>query len=471
MGMLWDLDSFAKNVAVIDESGASYTYGELKEKSNALASFVGERCLVFILASNTIGSLIGYVGLVNNGIVPLMLDGHLDGELLDHLINTYQPKYIWCQTSKANELGFEVAISIYNYSLLKTNCLKNYPMHKELALLLTTSGSTGSPKLVRQTYNNILSNTKSIVQYLDLDVDEKPITTLPMNYTYGISIINTHLFVGATLLLTNETIFSRDFWKMFKEQGATSFGGVPYTYEMLERLRFFRMDLPSLKTMTQAGGKLSLDLHKKFAEYAFATGKKFVVMYGQTEATARMAYLPYDKAIEKCGSMGIAIPGGRFSLIDLAGRTIEEPEEVGELVYEGENVTFGYAVCGDDLIKGDDNHGKLITGDMAKFDKDGFYYVVGRKKRFLKMFGKRVNLDEMERMIKSDFTNIECACCGLDDNMFIFVTDESSIGAIKKYVSDKTGINFSGFRIKFIESIPKNESGKTKYLELEKYYG
>ena len=470
MSTIWELASFANNIAVIDEKSVRYTYNDLKEKTDELASFIGERCLVFVLASNTIGSLVGYVGLVNNNIVPLMLDGHLDDELLNNLIETYRPKYIWCQTSKVTEFGFETVFSVYDYSLLKTNCLNNYPMNEELALLLTTSGSTGSPKLVRQTYKNIFANTKSIVEYLRLNKNEKPITTLPMNYTYGISIINTHLFVGATLLLTNETIFSREFWKMFREQGATSFGGVPYTYEMLDKLRFFRMDLPSLKTMTQAGGKISLDLHKKFADYAEATNKKFVVMYGQTEATARMAYLPFDKAIEKCGSMGIAIPGGKFELIDQNGNLIKEPETVGELVYEGDNVTFGYAVCGDDLIKGDDNHGRLLTGDMAKFDEDGFYYVVGRKKRFLKMFGKRVNLDEMERMIKSDYPDIECACCGLDDNMYIFITNESFTDRIKNYVSEKTGINFSGFKVRFVESIPKNESGKTKYLELEKHY-
>lgn len=468
--MIWDLGSFSKNIAVIDENAISYTYSELKNSCEKLASFIGGRCLVFVLASNTIGSLVGYAGLINNRIVPLMLDGHLDKELLDNLIATYCPKYMWCPTVKASELGFEIVFSLYDYSLLKTNCLVEFPMHEELALLLTTSGSTGSPKLVRQTYTNILANTKSIVQYLELTQSERPITTLPMNYTYGISIINTHLFVGSTILLTNETIFSREFWRMFKEESATSFGGVPYTYEMLEKLRFFRMDLPSLRTMTQAGGKITLDLHKKFSEYAHANNKRFVVMYGQTEATARMAYLPHDKAIEKCGSMGIAIPGGKFSLIDTNGNIINKPDEVGELVYEGDNVTFGYAICGDDLVKGDENKGRLLTGDMAKFDKDGFYYIVGRKKRFLKMFGKRVNLDEMERMIKSDFADIECACCGVDDNMYVFVTDSTLLETIKNYVSEKTGINFSGFKVRFVESIPKNESGKIKYLELEQFY-
>ena len=238
-----------------------------------------------------------------------------------------------------------------------------------------------------------------------------------MNYTYGLSIINSHLLVGAVLLLTEKALTQKEFWNFFKEAGATSFGGVPYTYEMLDRLRFYRMELPSLRYMTQAGGKLIPELHKKFAEYAEKNGKKFIVMYGQCEATARMGYLPADKAIEKCGSMGIAIPGGRFRLIGLDGSTVTEPYTTGELVYEGDNVTLGYAECGEDLLKGDEQHGVLETGDMAQFDEEGFYYIVGRKKRFLKIYGNRVNLDEIDRMVKGEFLGIDCAAAGVDDHM------------------------------------------------------
>ena len=152
--------------------------------------------------------------------------------------------------------------------------------------------------------------------------------------------------------------------------------------------------------MPQAGGKILSDLHQKFTEFAQREGKNFVVMYGQCEATARMSYLPSERARDKVGSMGIVIPGGKFSLIDVEGKEILEPETMGELVYEGENVTLGYAECADDLAKGDERYGRQETGDMAKRDGDGFYYIVGRKKRFLKIFGNRVNLDETERMIK-----------------------------------------------------------------------
>ncbi len=216
----------------------------------------------------------------------------------------------------------------------------------------------------------------------------------------------------------------REFWNFFRDAGASSFGGVPYTYEMLDRMRFMGMALPSLKTMTQAGGKLTPELHRKFAEWAGEHGKKFIVMYGQCEATARMGYLPAEKALEKYGSMGIAIPGGKFQLKDAEGRTITQPHVTGELVYEGRNVTMGYAECGADLAKGDERHGILATGDMAQLNEDGYYYIVGRKKRFLKIYGNRINLDELERLLKGSFPGLDLACGGVDDHLHIFLVEK-----------------------------------------------
>jgi acyl-coenzyme A synthetase/AMP-(fatty) acid ligase len=193
-------------------------------------------------------------------------------------------------------------------------------------------------------------------------------------------------------------------------------------------------------------------------------------MYGQTEATARMAYLPHEYSLSKTGSMGIAIPGGKFSLIDADGNTINESEVVGELVYEGTNVTLGYAESGSDLAKGDERNGILLTGDMAKRDSDGFYYIVGRKKRFLKIFGSRVNLDETERLVKSSFNDFDTVCAGKDDEMVVFITDKTKEKEVQKFLAEKMNLNHLAFRVKYIESIPKNESGKTLYVALEKFY-
>lgn len=468
--MMWDLLKRKNNICIQEESGLQLKYGDIYDFSKKFVDSAGVRCIIFIMCSNTAGSVAGYIACMDHKIVPLLLNAHIDKELLDNLLRLYYPAYLWLPKEHIGQFPeMEPIYEAYNYVLLKTGYYKNYPLYEELALLLTTSGSTGSPKFVRQSYTNVLDNAQSIVKYLELDETERPITTLPMNYTYGLSIINSHLLVGATILITEKTLMQKEFWNFFKEAEATSFGGVPYTYEMLDRLRFYRMELPSLRTMTQAGGKILPELHEKFAKYAAERGKKFVVMYGQCEATARMGYLPPEKAVEKKGSMGIVIPGGKFRLIGDDGKEVMAPDTTGELVYEGKNVTLGYADCGEDLIKGDERNGILETGDMAQFDKDGYYYIVGRKKRFLKIYGNRVNLDEVDRLIKSEF-GIEAASAGVDDHMYIFVTDEDYTESVKSFVVNKTKLNPAAFKVITIEEIPKNDSGKTLYKELAKYY-
>ena len=469
MGRIWDLEAYADHTALLEDTGARLTYGQLDTEAKALAEKIGHRCLVFSLCRNGIGSVLGYTAFLNGGIVPVMVSSHLEETLLGNLLDTYQPEYLWAPADQAGSFpGMAAEYEAHGYVLLKTGFGKVYPLYGELAVLMTTSGSTGSPKLVRQSYENILENAKAIAEYLKLDETERPISTLPMNYVYGLSIINSHFLVGATLLLTDRGLMQKEFWNFFREAGATSFGGVPYTYEMLDKLRFARMNLPSLRTVTQAGGKITPELHEKFAAWAAQTGKNFVVMYGAAEATSRMGYLPPEKASEKKGSMGIPIPGGKFTLIGADGQEVTQPRTTGELVYEGKNVTLGYAERGGDLILGDERHGRLETGDMAQFDEDGYYYIVGRKKRFLKIYGNRVNLDEIDRLIKTEF-HIETASAGKDDHLTIFVTDPEIAEPVREFVVSKTKLNPAAFRVRVIERIPKNEAGKTLYNELAAY--
>ena len=466
--MMWRFDRYLSNLAVVDEHGKHLTYAELRREGRMLCEQADGRCLVFCLCRNDLGSFVGYTAFLNGGVVPAMLPADMDPQLFETLYNAYKPKYVWAPASFTVEDGC-CRYERFGYSLWQTPFYDATRLAPDLALLLTTSGSTGSPKFVRQSYANIRANTDSIVQYLGLTSAERPITTLPLNYTYGLSILNSHLDVGATVLLTDKGVAQKEFWAFCKEKGATSFGGVPYTYEMLDRMRFMRMDLPSLTTMTQAGGKLLPELHHKYAEWCRQTGRKFIVMYGQCEATARMAYLPWEKSMEKIGAMGIAIPGGSFELIGEDGHVITEPHVTGELRYHGANVTLGYAECSADLIKGDERGGVLDTGDMAQIDEDGYYTIVGRKKRFLKLFGNRVNLDEVERILKSKFPAAECACAGRDDHLTLFSTDEALLPSMRTFLAEKTGLNVSGFFTKHVATIPKNEAGKTLYKELEKY--
>lgn len=441
--MKFDLCKYINKIAIITDGGVQISYSELDAKTRINVP----RGLVFCLCNNTLSSLIGYLTCIQNGLPVVMLDGSKPKDVIDSLMQLYRPEYIW--DGELKETG-----------------LKGGPLNSELAVCLTTSGSTGSPKLVRLSARNVFSNAESIADYLGIDKTERPITTLPMHYSYGLSVINSHLLRGATILLTNETYAQREFWNFVKEYKATSMAGVPYTYEILKRLRFFRMDLPHLKTMTQAGGKLNKELVKEYIEYAAANEKKFIVMYGQTEATARMSYLPWESALDKYASIGIPIPGGSFSLVDSDGRKINEDYRDGELLYYGANVSLGYAECREDLAKGDENHGELHTGDVAYKDKDGFYYISGRLKRFVKVWGNRCNLDAVEQLVKS--ITPDCACVGVDDKITIFVLEKGIRNAIINMLAEKTGLNIRAFSVIELDSIPKSDSGKILYPELQK---
>lgn len=431
--MLFDLNKYSSRTAIITDDGTCLTYSELAERVHTAAQLLQKGVLEFCLCRNDVDSIVRYLACLEAQAPVLLLDAQKDKATIENLQSIYQPCVTKC--------------------------------HPDLALCLTTSGSTGSPKLVRLTRENLLSNARSIAEYLHIDENERPITMLPMYYSFGLSIINSHLLCGATILLTDKTYAQREFWNFLRDYQATSMAGVPYTWEMLRKLRFFRMDLPSVKTLTQAGGKLNVDIAREYIENAQQTGRQFVVMYGQTEATARMSYLPWESALEKAGSVGIAIPGGRFELVDADGYTIQTPNEDGELIYYGSNVSMGYAECAKDLLRGDDNHGRLATGDIARSDEDGFYYITGRKKRFVKIWGNRCNLDQIEQLVKTITTS--CACVGVDDQVTIFTTTRNVEDEIKQLLTTKTGLNLRAFSVREIDAIPVSESGKLDYRAMQ----
>ncbi len=466
---MFGLDKFLNKTAFITDKGEQLSYGELNVETERFAKAITKKGLVFCLCENRIGSILGYVACMEHHIPIVLLDGSKDLSVLQNLAAIYQPEYIWAEGEKVNEIGGKTIYKYATYSLQEMAYdveVEKPEINSELALCLTTSGSTGSPKFVRLSATNVLANAESIAEYLEIDENERPVTTLPSYYSYGVSVINSHLIKGATILLTDGTVAQRDFWNFLKEQKATSIAGVPYTYEMLKMLRFMRMDLPFLKTMTQAGGKLNKDLAKEYIEWAQSKGKRFFVMYGQTEATARMSYLPLEHALDKYASIGIAIPRGKFSLIDVNGNTIQETDVDGELVYEGPNVSLGYAECRADLSKGDENHGVLHTGDVARRDADGYFYITGRLKRFVKVWGNRCNLDATEQIVKSNVTT-SCACVGVDDKITIFVTEQGLEEQIVKLLVEKTGLNNRAFEVRVIDTIPVKSSGKIDYPAMQ----
>lgn len=462
-----NIKKFAERALLETDQGERFLYSELGACIEKMRFLLEPRALVCCLANNSIGSIAGYLALMEAKAVPMLLDVDIDPALLRGLLSHYGPRYLWkpkgCLAAGIDK--YVVLFALGDYELVEY-ASGVVPLHPDLGLLLSTSGSTGSPKLVRLSYKNVWSNAASIAEYLGLTCNERPITTLPAHYSYGLSVINSHVHVGATILVTNTSVMQREFWTFVKTARASSIAGVPYTYEMLRRLRFFSMDLPDLRTMTQAGGKFARERIDEFLKYAKDQQKVFVVMYGQTEATARMSYLPFDKAEEKSGSVGIAIPGGEFFLLDDAGQAVVDAEVTGNLFYRGPNVSMGYAECAQDLALGDVRHGVLDTGDLARRDADGFYFLQGRTSRFVKVFGNRIGLDEIESLAKQ--ITPDCVCTGVDDLITVYVTDDGLRESMRGFLADKTGLNRRAFEVQLVQSIPKNSSGKIQYGNLNR---
>lgn len=463
--MLFDIDKkSASSMAAIDDAGGQLTYGELVTLKSELSAVLPERELVFCLCENKVGALAGFLSLYDCKDVCLLLSAHIDKALLKVLDETYGPSYFWMPQAMVEESDYEKVYDYKGFVLCKTG--KKAPaMHPNLSMLMTTSGTTGSPKLVRHKYGNIESNAKNVATVFGWTPEERGIIDLPMQYTMGLNVINSHLYAGATVLLMEANLMSPKYWAFIKEQKGSNFTGVPFSYEILSRLRFTKMDLPYLTTMAEGGGKLSDTLFKTFADYAVEKGKRFFATFGTTETSARLAYLPPSEATTHIGSIGHAIPEGKLILVDENGNEITDADVVGELRYEGPNVTMGYGTCVEDLTKGDEFCGVYETGDLAKKDVDGFFYIVGRKKRFLKLFGLRVSLDQSEKIIKEQF-DIECACMGDDNQMLIYITQEDLKEEVKKLISEKTNLMAKFFDVRVINEIPRFESGKINYREL-----
>ena len=340
-------------------------------------------------------------------------------------------------------------------------------LHPDLAVLLSTSGSTGSPKLVRLSHRNILANARSIAEYLALDVEDRAITNLPLHYSYGLSILNSHWAAGGSIVLHEGSVAARDFLERVDALGVTGVAGVPYTYQLLDQTGMRERPPPaSLRAMTQAGGRLDAAMVGDFARYARAHEIDFFVMYGQTEATARMAYLPPELTLRHSDAVGVAIPGGRFEIRREDGG-IAQAGEPGELIYSGPNVMMGYAHSRAELALPAGPE-VLATGDLA-VEEDGLFRIVGRKSRFVKIAGQRVAFGDLERLLAE--RAIEAVVTGDDSFVAIAVTDASDPTQVRELVAERCRLPVSMIAAAHVPELPRLPSGKVDYGALREYVG
>lgn len=340
------------------------------------------------------------------------------------------------------------------------------------ALILYTSGSTGVPHGVVQTFRNVDANARSIVEYLGLGPDDRALVILPLYYCYGRSVLQTHLFAGGSLFLDERFAFPRTVLEALASEGCTGFAGVPLTFEIIRRqvdvstIRFER-----LRYLTQAGGAMAPDTIA-WARRAFHPARLFV-MYGQTEATARLSYLPPERAAEKAGSIGIPIPGVELRVVDDAGRELR-PGEVGHLLARGDNVTLGYLGEPEETaaILRD---GWLWTGDLARRDHDGFLFHEGRSKEILKVGGHRVSPAEIEHVIAGHPDVSEAAVIGEPNDLMgeapsAFVVAQPGRAPaeedLRRYCRERLAPYLVPVRFTLVDALPRNPAGKLLRAEL-----
>ena len=468
MGKLWDFESFADAPALIGDTGITLSYRELAALSDELAAAAGQaddRPLTLFVCRNTLGALSAYAALMNRGYPMLPISADLPLDMRKALMNVYRPGFVLLPKELRQTCpAMDSVCEIRDYVLLRTNYAQRFPVHPQLGLLVTTSGSTGSAKLVRQSWENLRFNAAAIADCLQIVPSDRTITCLPLQYTYGLSMLHASLSRGASIVVTQSGFMDAEFWDLFEAENVTSFHGVPNTYEMLRRIELFEDDFPSLRTMSQAGGRLSPELQEYYGRYAEAYGKRFVIMYGQSEATAAITWLPPQDVLKKPGSVGVVVPGGTIRILDETGNA--DADVRGELCYEGPNVAMGYALRGEDLALGDEWHGVLRTGDIAQIDEDGYVTITGRLKRYIKMVGHRVSLGEIDSMIMDEM-NILSASVGTDDHLTVFVTDDRYRDTVAAFVREKISAARAGFRVVAVADFPKNEGGKILYSQLQ----
>ena len=442
-----------KNLTFHDlKSGVSKKIGDFYLQSYLFDEI--KKSLVVLYLDNSLESIEIYLKFLNSKHAIALLNRNLEASLKQDIEESYLPQFIYDV----------VRDEIQGYSRIKEmsgmfrkNEISNAVINPSIKVLLSTSGTTGSPKFVKLSEDNIYQNALSIVDYLPINSKDKCPLNLPIYYSYGLSVLNSNMINGGDIYCNVKDVMNKEFWNDFNTIGFTSLAGVPYVYEMLNRIGFTKNKYPTLKYYTQAGGKLNEKLADIFTNYAIQNKIDFFIMYGQTEATARMSYLYANQEQSKLNSVGKAIKNGSFYIDD----------ENSELIYNGPNVFGGYAEYLNDL-QSYDNIDILRTGDIADIDENNYVYITGRLKRFVKILGNRINLDEIEQSIKKNFSEHIFYVTGKADQFLVISTISQDVDKtiISSFLNKKFGIHPAYIRYNFVEEFPLTTNGKIDYKKL-----
>lgn len=461
---MW-LQAFERDQAVLIEgaTGAIETRAEIEERAQRLRAQLPDGALAFLLAEPTLDSAATFHALLTAGIPVALLDGSGPVETTAGLVERFRPDAVL-------RGGVAEQPTPTGTGSGPASVAPHPKAHPDLAVLLTTSGSTGSPKLVRLSRRNITTNAEQIAESLSLTPADRGITALPFQYSFGMSVLTSHAIVGSPVVVTAASVLEPALWEQIDAHGVTLFPGVPQTYQMLRRLRFATKPLPSLRGLLQAGGRLDPSLISEFAALMAERGGEFFVMYGQTEASPRIACLPPADLMGKLGSAGKALPGGALQARSPDGARLPAGQ-TGEIFYAGPNVMMGYAEARADLALGDTHGDTLATGDLGYLDDEGFLFLTGRSKRIAKVAGLRISLDEVEAMVPDLQPTAVEAPAGTITLTTLAADADGGHTRTARELAKSLRVPPKLVRVLQVDAVPQLPSGKVDYRALEALVG
>lgn len=455
-----ELARYGAQIALVDgATGEHWSYRDLAERVTCCAEQMPAlaRCLVLLFPDRDLAGLVCYLGALCAGHAVYLSPIELRHPAAASIIERFRPELILWKGEASDVArigGYTRLHTLAGYNAALRSRCDDAPPHRDLCILLSTSASSGAPKAVRLSTRGLAANAAQIAHALRMSGADHAITNLPYGYIYGLSVVNSHLHVGASMTLERRSAADRAFWQSAANSRATTIAGVSLTYDYLRAIRWNEEEPPALRKILHSGDRISQETLGWLHANQVLKGSEMYLMYGQTEASGRMTVLPPELFSVENPSVGLPVRDGRVEI-----------DTQGQIIFYGPNVMLGYATTRSDLTQGDVMQGVLPTEDLGYVGSDGLLYLTGRMSRRRKLFGRLIDLEAVE----SHFQDLcPVAAVARDDRIWVFCEGRADVlrsRALSCALS--LGIPPQSLLLRTVGALPRATNGKIAYMALE----